>query len=142
MTTPRRRRQWSDRFIDEVGIPPEYDEELLINPADEADKGMTLVRMIIDLTCNPVPFVNGSLNTIEVAMGVGICSAEVTAGSILVALEGETPMSGWLWRRRFTIQEVNGYGGNVRIQADIRSQRKLMYGEPRPDSPHPTSIPS
>jgi len=131
MTTARRRRMWTDRFIDEVGVPGEFDEELLINPGDEAEKGMTLVRMIIDLTLRPVPPVSGSLNTVEVSMGIGLVSSEVNAGSIRVDLEGETPMSGWLWRTRFTIGETLNETGDRRINVDIRSQRKLMYGEPR-----------
>ena len=65
----------------------------------------------------------------DVSLGVGMCSEEVTAGSILVNLEGEKPMSGWLWRRRVVVTENTR--DTFRAMADIRSQRKLMYGEPR-----------
>ncbi len=131
MSTPRRRRQWTDRFIDEVTMSGTGDEELLINPADadNIEKGSTLVRMIIDLTVHPEAIVNDSINSVIYDAGIGLVSPEMPALSVLVALEGENPMSGWLFRRRITI-----FANNVipmRIEADIRAQRKLMYGEPR-----------
>ncbi len=131
MTTPRRRRLWSDVFIDESTESGGFDEDLLINPADDADKGMTLVRMIIDLTLTPGVFVSGSVDAMIVSLGVGLTSDEVVAGSILVSLEGEVPMSGWLWRWREILLESPSTPGVLRIYDDIRSQRKLMYGEPR-----------
>jgi len=129
MTTSRRRRMWTDRFIDESALPGNFDEELLINPADEAEKGMTLVRMIIDLWLRPAAVVAGSAETVEVDLGIGLVSSEVVAGSIRVDLEGEVPMSGWLWRRRVIVAERPET--ILHLEADIRAQRKLMYGEPR-----------
>jgi len=109
MTSARRRRQWSDRFIDFNGVFTEVDEQLLINPGDtEIGKGSTLVRMIIDLSASSFPPLNStSVETMEVNLGVGMVSSEVVEGSINVGLEGEIPLSGWLWRRRFMINGNN-----------------------------------
>ncbi len=131
MSTPRRRRQWTDRLIDESTANAAFDEEFLINPGDTDDigKGSTLVRMIGDMTVHPITIVNNSVDSMVFAMGIGLVSAEVVAGSINVALEGEIPMSGWLWRRRITVFQANM--DSLRVEFDIRAQRKLMYGEPR-----------
>ncbi len=130
MTTPRRRRMWSDRFIDEITLTGAIDEELLFNPGDlDIGKGSTLVRMIGDLSLAPNADVSGSTNSMILSLGIGLVSPEVVEGSIQVGLEGELPMSGWLWRRRLVIQESNPV--QKIIEFDIRAQRRLMYGEPR-----------
>ncbi len=132
MTTPRRRRLWDDQFITEAGGPADEDEHVLIDTQDEENKGKTLVRMIIDLSVAAVPFVAGSNETMAVGMGIGLVSAETPVGTINPLVLSSVPQSGWLWRTRFTIGERGTSDGQFReIHADIRSQRKLMYGEPR-----------
>jgi len=131
MTTARRRRLWSDRLIDEDTVVAGVDEELLINPGDidEIGKGSTLVRMIISLSIQPLAIVPVSVSTVIMSYGVGLTSPEVTEGTINVGLEGEVPSSGWLWRDRVVVRESAPIP--LRLNFDIRSQRKLMYGEPR-----------
>jgi len=131
MTTPRRRRTWTDQFIDEVTAAASIDEDLLISEADLLDigKGSTLVRMIGNLTVHPSTISNDSLDSMVYSMGIGLVSPDVVAGSIDVSSESDTPMSGWLWRVRETVFEANVDA--LRINFDIRAQRKLMYGEPR-----------
>ncbi len=129
MTTPRRRREWEDNFIDEAGTTAETDEALLID-VTESNKGKTLVRMIIDLAVLPTSIIFNSTDVMELNLGIGLVSSEVVTGSINVGISGELPQSGWLWRRRLLVMEA-GNAGLIKIDADIRSQRKLLYGEPR-----------
>jgi len=128
MTTPRRSREWQDTFIDESGAVADTDEALLVDTT-ETNKGKTLVRMIIDLTALPDAIVFANTSVMEVDLGIGMVSTEVVLGSINVGLVGEVPQSGWLWRRRVFVGRDGSY--LLRIEADIRAQRKLLYGEPR-----------
>ncbi len=132
MTTQRRRRQWIDNFVDEAGTTGQTDELNLSGDGDpvKAEKGSTLVRMIVDLVCIPSVFVGNSVDTMEINLGVGIVSDDLALGSLNVGIQDEIPISGWMWRRRSQIFE--GPSAPMwRVEMDIRSQRKLMYGEPR-----------
>jgi len=131
MTTARRRRTWTDQFIDENTTSGALDEDQLISEAQlvEISKGATLVRMIGNLTVIPTATVNDSTDVMIYSMGIGLVSTDVISGSIDVSSEADTPMSGWLWRVRELVFEANT--DVLRINFDIRAQRKLMYGEPR-----------
>jgi len=133
MTTPRRRRDWHDSFIDEAGTAGGNDETVLLDAApDGANKGRTLVRMIIDLHIQASAPVATGTDLMQVNLGIGMVSEDVLEGSISVGTEGDTPISGWLWRRRVIVAEnLSANLALLSVEGDIRSQRKLMYGEPR-----------
>jgi len=130
MTTPRRRREWFDTFVTETTGPAQSDEKILVDVGEE-NKGKTLVRLIIDLSIQANVAVPSSTERIQMGLGIGVVSADLPAGSVNVLVESDIPMSGWLWRTRFTITELTNFSGIMRIHADLRAQRKLMYGEPR-----------
>jgi len=116
--------------VDETGGPGDTDEEDLTIEVG-TQKGDTMVRMIIDLWLYPVPMVAGSVEVMEVDLGIGLVSVDLMPGSLNVGIEGAVPQSGWLWRDRVFVPEISQAAGRVRLTADIRAQRKLMYGEPR-----------
>jgi len=129
-----RRRMWTDSFIDETGTVSQTDEQLLIATPDLDDigKGATLVRMVIGLSVHNSNAETADLGSLtEVVMGIGLVSPEVLVGSINVGLQDEDPMSGWLWRTRRVVTARTDQHNVLYIEADIRAQRKLMYGEPR-----------
>ena len=131
MTTPRRRREWQDFFIDEVINVGEIDQEQLVRQEGLDAKGMTLVRMIIGLNVISDGIVNDSVDIVEINLGVGLVSFDIleTSLEINVGNQNDVPMSGWLWRKRVLVGEI--WQSQNRIDEDLRSQRKLMYGQPR-----------
>ena len=130
MTTPRRRREWQDIFVDESTTSGGLDQEGLINESFR-NKGMTLVRMIIGLDIVAVSPVSGDPDNMIFSMGIGMISSEIseTSTEINVGIQGDDPASGWLFRRRFLVYK--DLRVHTRMDLDIRSQRKLMYGVPR-----------
>jgi len=131
MTTQRRRRVWVDSFIDQAGSAASgFDEVVLLDAGNDAEnKGRTLIRNIIDLYITPTTSVANSTDVLEINLGIGMVSESTLAGSVRAGLEGDNPVSGWLWRTRTGISE--DVGKPTHIQVDIRAQRKLLYGEPR-----------
>ena len=134
MTTPRRRRVWHDTFISEAGTAGSFDEATLLEASAGDNKGRTLVRMIIDLHLQASAPTSSGTALMQIDVGIGMVSADVVAGSVLVGNATDFPISGWLWRRKVLVAENITSGGPLAVlplYADIRSQRKLQYGEPR-----------
>ena len=126
--TPRRRRQWQDNIIQETTSSGTQDTDALIGGAITETKGLTLVRLIIGINIHPVTPVDSGVDLQSVALGIGMFTAEAIAAGVLPDpnVEDEQPVTGWLWRHQTIIGEWPPAG--VRIDADIRSQRKVMYG--------------
>jgi len=132
MTTPRRRREWQDFFIDEVTTVGLIDQEQLVRQTAAQDvKGMTLVRMIIGLDVIADGIVNNDTDIMAISLGIGFLAFEISELNIEVnvGVQDDVPSSGWLWRKRMLLGET--WDSKIRIDEDIRSQRKLMYGQPR-----------
>ena len=133
MTTARRRRQWVDILVNEVTSDAEVDEAILLSqsvvPGDS--KGLTLVRLIIRLDVVADAIVEASTDIMSVSLGIGLVSGTlgVAASNMDVGSQNDVPASGWLWRTRLLLGEQ--WQSMYRIEADIRAQRKLLYGEPR-----------
>ena len=126
-----RRREWQDFKISEVGGDATQDSVQLEGSGEP--KGKTLVRMIIGLDVMPDGVVFGATNSMNVSMGIGMMSEEAIASLQFPDpnVAGDNPVTGWLWRWRGTV--INGAdatGSMRRIDVDLRSQRKLMYGRP------------
>ena len=130
MTTPRRQRDWVDIFVDESTADGTLDQEGLIDQT-LSNRGKTLVRMIIGLNIQSALEVVDSVATMIYSVGIGLISSEIgeTDTQINVGVQNDVTASGWLFRRRLVVRQ--GYDGGVRIEADIRAQRKLLYGVPR-----------
>jgi len=132
MTTPRRKREWQDFFIDEVTVVGTQDQETLVQEGALDVKGLTLVRMILrlDIMADAV-VASGSADVMELDAGIGIVFGTLPEAStnLNVGSQDAVPASGWLWRIRVNIGEQ--WSSFYRVDADIRSQRKLMYGSPR-----------
>jgi len=130
MTTARRRREWVTTRIAEVGGDAAQDSERLL-PVADIEKGMTLVRMVIGFDIVPDGPSVSSLNSMNVSCGVGIVSEEAIASGALPDpnTSADNPLTGWLWLwRGIVFEDIRA--GHPRIDMDIRSQRKLMYGSP------------
>ena len=126
-----RRRGWQDFIISESTADGTQDTQLLLGAEVDDPKGLTVVRMVIGLSIVPAPpDVQSPLAVMRVSMGIGIISQEAA----LVAaypdpnIDEDVPVTGWMWRWNGLVPEVATVP--VRIDLDIRSQRKLMYGSP------------
>jgi len=131
---PPRRRIWGDTSVGEVTATATQDTQTLSDelPGEESEhKGYTLVRMVIDLSISPAPPVTGSILLQEMFFGIGMISIEALNAGIFpdTQVAGDNPVTGWLWRGHVTITERPDKG-HAEIRADIRTQRKLMYGLP------------
>ena len=131
MTSQRRKREWQDFFIDEVTADGEIDQEQLTNQGLLEVKGYTLVRMIIRLDVIADAIVEASTDSMVMSLGIGTVFGDLaeTSASLNVGAEKDVPVSGWLWRTRLIMGEQ--WQSMVRINEDIRAQRKIMYGQPR-----------
>jgi len=126
-----RRRQWQDFHINEVTLATEEDFAGLLQGDVDDTKGMTLVRMVIRLSFTADPRVASGVDQMVMAMGIGMVSSEaIASGNFPNAnLFQEIPLTGWMWKYRVTVSN-SAESAIVRVDADIRSQRKVMYGSP------------
>ena len=133
----RRRRQWVDTIVDEDipsgGLNP---KQLIPAAFQDEIKGLTIVRMVFGLDIIPlVPQAGSASVDLQLAgLGVGIVSDEAVAAGALPdpLLEASEPVTGWLWRSLFIVNEaVAGTAFLRRVELDLRSQRKMMYGTPQ-----------
>jgi len=130
---PARRRVWDDAIVNEDTATGTQDStDLMPNFQESETKGFTLVRLIIglDLTPNP-PGVSTSADQMLMHLGIGVFSREMidVVDFPEPQLSNNIPMTGWLWRATYVVAE-NVQVKNVRIDLDLRSQRRLMYGVP------------
>ena len=132
MATQRRRRQWQDNLINEDTPSVGQDNAVLLAGDIDDTKGMTLVRTILRLDVLATSPAIDNVDVQTVTMGIGMISAEALAISVFPDPNNATdiPLSGWLWRWCGCIIENSNGGGIVRIDVDLRTQRKVMYGSP------------
>jgi len=98
----------------------------------EFQRGATLIRTLLDITLAPSS-PGGVEGEQRVDMGIGIFTQQqITTGSSAIAdisVETARPILPWLWRTRgYLTDTVEGRGHLWRIQADVRSMRKLNMG--------------
>ncbi len=129
MTT--RRVEWQDFVVNAAIATGAQGVEALIVAPELQKKGYTLTRLIVTLYLRPTVYVVDSTDVQIASMGVGIISDEaVTAGAFPDPnAEADNPVTGWIWRDCGIIQENAGVQ-STKVHVDIRSQRKLMYGNP------------
>ncbi len=127
-----RRRQWQDFLVGAViGVGSQSTKVLLRGDIDDT-KGMTLVRMVIDLASSPDP-TSAVVGSTKLHMGIGVFAAEAIAASSYADpnVETDQPMTGWLWRRSVIVtDDPSGPPAPWMGHEDIRSQRRVMYGSP------------
>ena len=134
-----RRRQWFDNLISlPVATTADVTLQLLQHGfADQDRKGMTLARIIADLSINALA-PGTVLSTQVLDMGIGIASEEaisVADGVPPIDDENEQAPSGYLWRHRALVRLTTiGTGESewpyYRVAFDVGAKRKLMYGVP------------
>ena len=130
--TPRRRRQWQDFLVTaDVADSAQANANLLDGVITET-KGLTAVRFIIRLDLRPSTWVSNSTDSQMVTMGIGIFTADAISGSVYPDPNVSTdhPGAGWLWRYCTLVNEDQA-SGPARIDVDLRSMRKVMYGGTR-----------
>ncbi len=123
----RRRREWEDFFISEQTPSESGDTTILSKDGAPDSKGKTLVRIIIGLDVKATLPTGAGGDHMVLSMGIGLASEGILS-QISVGTEGDVPISGWMWRWRGVVSEIGITP--VRVDLDIRSQRKLMYGQP------------
>ena len=129
---PRRRRRWVDNLIAQTTANSTQDSQSLIDGAVTENKGMTLVRLIIGMNIRASTGVLQSQDTQVVSMGIAAMSADAaTAGAFADPnLGSDQPASGWLWRWQALVTE-DVSAGLIRIEKDVRTMRKVEYGDIR-----------
>ena len=129
-----RRRQWIDTLQGTtLASGNTLLQFLLVSLEDpEETKGMTLIRLIISLDVRPtVP--GGAAGIQRLSMGAGIVGADAIGTTASVAdsgQAGEHPPSGWMWRDARSVQVGSEAVTLLWVSADMRAQRKLLYGVP------------
>ena len=131
MTTPRRRRQWIDNLMDVDLASGQQTSVSLVDVPVPDTKGMTLVRVILGFNVRPSTPVLNSTDTQVFSAGIGLSSADAASASAFADPDNESdqPLGGWMWRWQGLIHENPVVP--TRIELDLRSQRKLMYGDVR-----------
>ena len=127
-----RRTTWEDTAF-AVGIATGAQQLTALDGVlSQADaQGLTLTRMIIDLSCFSST-VAGAWGVQRLALGVGIASREALAASAVPDpnTDTEEPPRGWVWKTTVAIAQ-NGIGTPVvtaRIMVDNRAKRRLDSG--------------
>jgi len=124
----RRRMTWIDNlFSVDLTTGGQTVQGLLAAVSANDMVGRTLTRTILCLDYNPpIDIPSGRQN---VFMGIGIASQDAFLGSVTPdpETEADQPMGGWIYRCRHTVSARSA--GGLRIDADIRSQRKIQTGE-------------
>ena len=130
-TRNRRRRQWQDRTIDETTSEGTQDSSVLLTGDIDDTKGMTLIRMIIGLNVQAAVLNTTGSAAQLMSYGIGMFAQE-TIGNLGFpepSVDADIPQTGWLWRTKIIVrQRVDAPA--VRMDLDLRSQRKVMYGAP------------
>ncbi len=129
----RRRREWQDVSIQESTSAGSQSNQTLTLGAGIDQKGLTMTRLILGLSVGADVLVANSVDQTAISLGIGIFSDDVISGGSFPdpADSSDIPAMGWLWRYRALITEGGGVNSQVyRIDVDLRSQRKLMYGRP------------
>ena len=94
-------------------------------------QGLTLTRMIGDLSFHSNTLAGGAWGVQRVAIGMGMCSREAFTAGVTPDPDSavEETARGWVYRTILAVAQ-NGAGAPVveRIQFDIHAQRRLDSG--------------
>ena len=93
----------------------------------------TLTRTIIGLDIHPtVPDSGEGDQVVDIGIGLGSIEQSLVADFSDPSVETDFPTTGWLWRARYRVYAVaagdQNRAGHVRVDLDIRGQRKLQNG--------------
>ena len=129
-----RRREWIDTILSESVTSTSVDaKELVPVTYPDETKGLTVVRFVIGIDLVALSPVTSDNDQMKVNLGIGMLSDAAILESAAFpspAVEGDDPVSGWLWRTSNLVEENSLVLGSTRIDADLRAQRKFMYGSP------------
>ena len=123
---------WADNLINQVqGASGGSDTEDLF-PALSRDerRGITVVRMLIDLAVTPETL-SGVVASQISFMGIGVASFEAFGVDAVPDPDVETdrPARGWLWRTSLVVlDDPDTIVQPMRVQADVRSKRRVDDG--------------
>ncbi len=129
---PPRRRIWDDAIISENTATDTQDSTDLLPSFQEGEtKGFTLVRTIIGINIAPAALVDASVDRQKVSIGIGVFSREMIdiVDFPEPGVSNNIPLTGWIWRSQYIVSE-NAAVQTLRIDIDLRAQRKVMYGVP------------
>ena len=131
-----RRRMWIDTVMNHTIAAGSTALTVVLTRgiSDNDLKGMTLVRVLLQLTYFPANLLDDT-GVQRLAAGIGVSGQEAIQASSVSILspqeEDEFPSSGWLYRNIVPVLADATPGFPVPIiDKDIRAQRKLMYGAP------------
>ena len=120
---PRRGMFWIDHFVNQTLASGGAFQDGLDGAIDpDEKKGLTLTRMIIDLTANLTAAGAGG----TLSLGIYVCEQDAFAAGAISDCGDENEQPGWAWRAHRPIysSNVNDHSQASLIQADVSSQRK------------------
>ena len=125
---------WTDVRINE-DTPNGFGDliDLLPNLDREEKRGITVVRMLIDLWMAPVllGIVTGSM---RLDVGIGVASSDAFGAGLTAlpspGLSASRPARGWIFRAQpAIISEALNATSHARVHEDIRAKRKIDDGD-------------
>ena len=122
---PRRALEWYDRFISQSNASNVQSlVDLSLGIATDEKKGMTVVRIIIDMLIIPQ-----SINVLATTnLAIHMASADAFSALAVADADDQDEQPGWLWRtRRSTALSniTNLSSPAALIKEDLRAQRKF-----------------
>ncbi len=125
---------WADNLVDQEQAPAlgSDNEDLMPALSQDERRGLTIVRLLIDLAVTPSP-TNGVVGTQTSLMGIGVASFEAFGAGVVPDSNVETdrPARGWLWRSSLVIlDDADNVVPSMRVQADVRAKRRVDDGVP------------
>ena len=121
---PRRASEWFDTQINlTLSSASQTFQDLLLNVSDNLRKGMTIVRVIMDLY--GVLSVAGSGGLIH--LGLTIVNDDAISALAFPDVDNADEQPGWMWRAAAVIatSDPNDSSQMVRFIRDLRSMRRL-----------------
>ena len=121
---PRRGLFWNDTLIDKtLAVGNTTQDSLDLGIPEDEKKGMTLTRLLIDITVVPISIGTGTLYH----AGIYLCEDDAFGAGAIADAGQVGDDAGWIWRVLGVpvyLSVANDYVQRLRWQADIRAQRK------------------
>ena len=119
----RRAVEWFDSLINETVTTSQQTDDLSANIPSDEKKGMTIIRLLIDLVCAAAATGTGNV----IAMGIAMVENDAVAAAAFPDPGAETDQPGWLWREVFSVytSTLNDRAQSVPIVRDIRARRRF-----------------
>ena len=121
---PRRASEWFERDVDlTIASGGQQSVTISANVTDAQKKGMTIVRLLIQLSAVLIAAGTGG----QLFMGLVMVTTDAIAAAVLPDVDVATEKVGWLWRAQRIVSTTapNDSSQFGIFEVDIRSRRKF-----------------